>query len=173
MAQVMALYSMEKSNNKVRIIHFPEYYTTDSLQYGLGSIYLSGRHFSDWRKSFIKEIEQLNIPVTLLSPTLRNKLNVTKQQSIAMYEWEHTAISLTNAIVFWLPKGNEHALEITGNGDTKALFGKYLKTDRTFIGREESKGNDYIDWLLWKEHQLYPAETIPQLAEMVSHWLRE
>lgn len=75
-------------------------------------------------------------------------------------------MALSTCIVFWFPKNYTNRHDYVD-------FGRWLTTERIFLGIEESKDNEYLEWLMFHEHQLYPARTVEELAEMTIHWMLE
>jgi len=140
-------------------------------KYGLGSIYLAGpknEKGKSWRSQMIKKIESEGVPVTIFIPETRTQLKGSKikMDKTLQFSWKHTAISLASTIVFWYPSGNlDHQSYVE--------FGVWSRAERIFYGREDEAQNEYLDWLLYKQQLLYPAETMDQVVEMVIHWLKE
>jgi hypothetical protein len=156
---------------KCKRIYIGQEITPEDWNYGIGSVYLAGPRnpkCKSWRVRFIQKIEQLGSPICLFIPESKNQLSggSCKIHENNIFHWQHLAMSVASAILFWYPAG------IT-NPQSYVEFGAWHKAERIFLGREDPESTKYLDWLLHKEQRLYPAENADQLVEMVGHWLRE
>lgn len=139
--------------------------------YGLGSVYLGGSRNpkgKSWRLEIMKKFEETKTPMSFFIPETKNQLKggFNKVPKETIFQWEHMAISVATVILFWYPSGSIKP-------QSCSEFGAWHKNERIFYGRESNTEYKYFDWLLYKEHKLYPAENIDQLVEMVTHWMRE
>jgi len=139
--------------------------------YGLGSVYLAGpRNLSakSWRLDLISKIEKSGSPVSIFIPETQKQLSdgICDIPQNEMYEWQNFAISAASAIIFWYPKG---AFSV----QSFVEFGIWHKAERIFLGREDQSQIEYLEWLLYKEQLLYPAENLDQITEMFLHWIKE
>lgn len=143
----------------------------EEWNYGLGSVYLAGPRFPNgksWRLDVISKLENSGTPMAIFIPEtksqLKNGFNKAPQDTI--YSWQRMAMSMASAIIFWIPK------DVIDN-QSLVEFGLWHKSERIFLGRENPKQTEYLDWVLYKEQMLYPADNIDQLTEMLLHWMRE
>ena len=139
--------------------------------YGSGSVYLAGPRNpkgKSWRLDFIKKLEDSGSAICVFVPESKNQLigGFNKMPDVEKYKWQHLAISLASAIVFWYPAG-------IADSQSYVEFGSWHKVERIFLGREDPQSTQYLDWLLHHEQKLFPADNLDDLAEMVIHWLRE
>lgn len=149
-------------------IYIGQELTQQDWDFGLGSVYLSGpRNVSkeSWRVEVINKLENSGSNLCLLIPETKSQLK-TGICSGSNFEWQKVAMSVASCILFWYPSGVQDA-------QGYAEFGAWHKSERVFMGRENAKGNEYLDWIWHQEQKLYPAESIDQLIEMVLHWIRE
>ena len=146
--------------------------TPEDCSFGLGSIYLAGPGY-DWRDKLIDKINcdcsifnhwpAINTGKKLINLNNKTTCKIPYTQT---WQWEAMAMSMASVIVFWFPKN-----EI----DEKSLvdFGIWSNSERVFLGIENKSEGSYPAHLLYQNHRLYPAETLDQLAEMVTHWMKE
>lgn len=133
--------------------------------YGIGSVYLNAP--LSCQQSLIRTLENTKSPICLIIPY--TKQDVDKQNNKLQepqYDWNSIAMSVSSAILFWIGSDTE-------NVQRYIELGSWIKSEKVFVGIENSKKNDYLHWLWHKEQHLYPAETIDQLVNMAIHWLRE
>lgn len=143
----------------------------EEWSYGLGSVYLAGPRNpkgKSWRLDVISKLEESGTPMAIFIPETKSQLRggFNKSPSHVIYDWQRFAMSMASAIIFWYPKDAYDAQSLVE-------FGLWHKSERIFLGREDPKKNEYLDWVLYKEQMLYPADTIDQVIEMYLHWVRE
>jgi hypothetical protein len=131
--------------------------TAEDCSFGLGSIYLVGTE-QKWKDEFIKKIG--------CNCSIFNTCNTKPIPYTQRYQWESMAMSMAGLIVFWFPENNVCEKDLID-------FGIWSNSERVFLGIENKKENSYQTHLFYQNHRLYPAETLDQLAEMVTHWLKE
>jgi hypothetical protein len=150
------------NQEKVHRIFFPDSISQENMTSGLGTIFLASKNINNWHDKFYNAIVKSYIKTTIIS----NKY-LTINHSEKYYEWDRTHMLLSQVVCFWFDKPEDV--------QSMVQFGSYLKTDGIFYGRNpESKNSfDYLDWIFWKEHNLYPAESVEELADMVIHWMKE
>jgi hypothetical protein len=143
--------------------------TAEDCSFGLGSIYLAGPG-QNWKDEFIKKID---CDCTILNdssypriPSQYQTNNIKFLPYTQIYQWESMAMSMASLIVFWFPENEVCEKSLVD-------FGIWANSERVFLGIENKKGDSYLAHLLYQNHRLYPAETLDQLVEMVTHWLNE
>lgn len=156
---------------KCRKIYIGQDLSQDDWNYGLGSVYLAGPRKpkgKSWRLDIIKKFEDTKIPMCLFVPETNNQLKggFSKAHQFDRFKWQNFAMSVASVLVFWFPADCH-------DQQSYVEFGAWHKTERVFLGREDGNVNQYLDWLLYKEHKLYPASDMDQLVEMVAHWMKE
>ena len=154
---------------KSKKIYLGQELKSEDLEFGLGSIYLAGPRNvgKSWRLELIDKFEKTQSPLTLLIPETKSQLEdgINKMEDEEAFQWQYSAIAIASVICFWYPKD-------LCDKQSYAEFGIWNKSERTFVGKEDPS-KDYIDWIIYKEHKLYPAEDMNQLVEMITRWIRE
>jgi hypothetical protein len=156
---------------KCKKVYLGQELTPQEWSYGLGSVYLAGprnQKESSWRLEAMQKLEGAGSPLSFLIPESRHQLKggFNKTPLPERYKWQHLGMSVATCILWWFPADVIDA-------QSYVEFGAWSKAERNFLGREKAEGNEYLDWLLHKDHLLYPAENMDQLVQMVIHWIRE
>lgn len=133
----------------------------------LTSLFLAGgiSQCPDWQKTVIEELKDTNL--VLLNPR-RKHFDISDQNTtLLQINWEHTHLSLTNAILFWFP--SETLCPIT-----LLELGSYLKSDKPlFIGCHpdyQRKLDVEIQSRLVRPHQIV-HNNLYSLVQEVKQWL--
>ena len=91
----------------------------------------------DWREEAIKLFEEKGFDGDIIDPVNRN---FDKDDLRTQVEWESTGLRLASAIIFWIPRSEEHPA-LTTNIE----FGEWLDNPTTFVGfPKEAIKNDYL-----------------------------
>lgn len=144
---------------------------SEDWSYGLGSVYLCGPRNpkgKSWRLDLISKLENSGTPMTIFIPETKNQLKggFNKVDKNKVFDWQRSAMAISTAIIFWYPKG-------VFDDQSFAEFGLWHKSERIFLGREVGANTEYLEWLLYKEQLLYPADNLDQVTEMFLHWIKE
>lgn len=115
----------------------------------------------DWRPEAFEILEELGFNGTVITPT--NKYYNKMVQNHALENqtwWEHKAMSIASAIVFWIPRSIEHPAFTTN-----IEFGEWFKKPNVFFGwPDDAIKNDYLSIRL-KENNLHKCETLREILK--------
>lgn len=141
-------------------------FSVEDCTNGLGSIYLAGPTPKNWIPALVKKLDKAIQNITIFIPDYHPSTKYSQAQK-EEFQWEDTVMAMCSVVSFWFPSG-----KIT---DTKPYidFGKMLNTERVFLGVEDKKHNQYLEYIFHKTHQLYASDSMDNHVEMIAHWLKE
>jgi hypothetical protein len=147
-------------------IYLGQDFSVENCTNGLGSIYLAGPYPKTWISPLVKKLDKSLQNVTIFIPDYpaNTKYTISRKET---FQWQETALSMVSIISFWFPSGN--ITDATPYID----FGRLLNTERVFLGIEDKKHNQYLEYLFYKTHQLYPSDSMDNHVEMIAHWFKE
>ena len=123
--------------------------------YMKNSIFLAGpcprkNYEDDWRFEAFDILEELGFGGTVLSPTNDHYMEMRNQHNdmfMKQTEWEYKAMCTATAIVFWIPRSEEHPA-FTTNLELGQWWGK----KGVYVGfPNDSWKNEYIDWTRYEK----------------------
>ena len=98
-----------------------------------------------WRKNAIKYLEEFGFDGNIIIPEPKNCIvsnNIDKNNQI---KWERHYLSISNLILFWIPRNNSELIGLTTNIE----LGEWYKSNKIVIGfPENSIKNDYIKYII-------------------------
>jgi calcineurin-like phosphoesterase family protein len=125
-------------------------YTLEFIDKTKPSIFLAGPTYrsSDerdeeyqWRKDAIDKFENIGYSGTVIIPEYRNNIEPKGLTYEKQIQWERYALSITDVIVFWIPRNMKKLPALTTNIE----FGEWLHSGKIVIGAPDTaEKNDYL-----------------------------
>ena len=140
--------------------------------YMKNSIFLAGpcprkNYENDWRFEAFDILEELGFDGTVLSPTNDHYMEMRGQfddMLMKQTEWEYQAMCTASAIVFWIPRSEQHPA-FTTNLELGQWWGK----KGVYVGfPNDSWKNEYIDCRLELMHESRYSSLEEMLEKVVS-----
>ena len=112
----------------------------------------------DWRDEAIQLFNNLGFKGDIINPTNKNYDNDLEKQT----SWEHKMLCYASAIIFWIPRSEEHPAFTTN-----IEFGEWFEKENIFVGfPDDSIKNEYIDVRL-KQRGMKRYKTLESLVSAV------
>lgn len=112
----------------------------------------------DWRHEAFSILEQLDFDGVVITPTNPNFKRMTEEFGFTQEQarekqvaWERAAMHIASAIVFWVPRDEEHPARTTNYE-----FGEWYKKPHVFVGwPENAEHNEYMAYKLKEQKKTY------------------
>ena len=127
-------------------------YNNDDINFDItkNTIFLAGptsriNCHDSWRKNASKYLEEFGFNGNIIIPEPKNCIvsnNIDKNTQI---EFERQYLSMSNIILFWIPRNNSELIGLTTNIE----FGEWYNSNKVVVGfPDDSIKNDYIKYII-------------------------